>query len=125
MPLPFLIAGAAALAGATVAETAAVGVAAAVLTSDKKKEPTTKTTREQISASDVPDDIRRQVEGSRQVESQNNSQADIYYRMANEFYYGLKGINVNHQVARGLYKKAADAGHEGARRQLHSLIFQY
>ena len=117
--LPFLVAGAAAMMGTSAAGAAAAGVAAAVLTSDKKKAPEAKTSREKISASDVPDDIRRQ------VESQNNSYADTCYRMANEFYYGLKGINVNHQVARGLYKKAADAGHEGARRQLHSLIFQY
>ena len=123
MPLPFLIAGAAALAGATAVETAAVGVAAAVLTSDKKKAPEAKTSREQISASDVPDDVRRQIEGDLRI--QNETDADILYQMGNEYYYGWNGRRVDHLKAKECFKKAKDAGHKGAKQQIYNLIFRY
>ena len=129
MPIPFLIAGAAALAGATAVETAAVGVAAAVLTSDKKKEPEAKTSREKISASDVPDDIRRQIEGSRQVEgSRRSHRTDVkyspqqYYEMGMEYYYGRNGRPINRTTAEVFLRRAAGSGHEAAGRQMRTLF---
>lgn len=124
MPLPFLIAGAAALAGATVAETAAVGVAAAVLTSDNKKKPEVKTTREQISASEVPDDVRRQIEGKSGIRYNDDVKysPEQYYTLANEYYYGY-GRQINRTTAKVFFQRAADAGHEAALRQLKLLRF--
>lgn len=110
MPIPFLIAG------------AAVGVAAAVLSSDKKKEPEAKTTRRQISASDVPDDIRRQIEAGSIPEY--GSPQD-YYQWDNEYYYGWNGRAVDHRKAKECFQRARNAGHEGAKRQIYSLVFQY
>ena len=104
MPIPFLIAG------------VAVGVAAAVLTSDKKKEPEAKTSREKISASDVPKDIRRQIEG------RQNSKADTWCRMANEYYKGLNGRPIDLKLAKEFYKKAANAGNQQAAKKLMKLF---
>ena len=123
MPIPFLIAGAAALAGATAVETAAVGVAAAVLTSDKKKEPEAKTSREKISASDVPEDIRRQVEGSRRSHRTDVKYSpQQYYEMGMEYYYGRNGRPINRTTAEVFLRRAAGSGHEAAGRQMRTLF---
>ena len=140
MPLPFLVAAGAALvggaasagaaavaaaAGATAAEVAGAAVAGAVakeVLGDKKKhEPKTSTKREQISASQVPADIRRQIEGQSTLNF-NNMSAQELYQAGNEFYYGWNGRSVDRIMAHSLYRESASRGHSRAQDQLRKLF---
>ena len=106
MALPWLIAG------------AVIGVVADELLSDDKKELQTSTDRKQISASDVPADIRTQIEGSPTITNEN-----FYndYEKAHNYYYGLNGFQQNKSKAKGLYLRAAQNGNYEAKMQLKKI----
>lgn len=110
--IPWLIAGA---VGAV--------VASAVMDDDKKELQTSKS-REQVSASDVPEEIRRQIEGGTSKNVQSNTEKKIknWYRYANEYYYGLNGESVNYDKAKKFFKLAADAGHYESQKKLRELF---
>lgn len=114
--IPWLIAGA---VGALVASE---------VMDDNKKELQTSKSREQVSASDVPADIRAQIEGrtknfkSKSSLSNNEKKAKNWYRYANEYYYGLNGESVDYSIAKTFFQMAADAGHFEAKKKLRELF---
>lgn len=109
--IPWLIAGA---VGAV--------VASAVMDDDKKELKTDKT-REQVSASDVPEEMRRQIEGGSFSTSSREhfSSAQEYYQAGNEYCYGWNGRHVNKAKAKELYLEASSRGHSGAATQLRNI----
>ena len=64
-----------------------------------------KTEREEISASEVPANIREQIEGEISKKIKN------WYRYANEYFYGLNGEREDKERAKKFYILAAKAGH--------------
>ena len=109
--IPWLIAGA---VGAVVASAAM---------DDNKKELKTDKSHEQVSASDVPADIRAQIEGGNFSASSREyfSSAQEYYQAGNEYCYGWNGRPVNKSKAKELYLEARRRGHDGAANQLRSI----
>ena len=79
-----------------------------------------KTEREEISVFDVPNDIRRKIEGSPAITIEN-----FYsdYEKAENYYYGLNGFPQNRNQAKNFYAKAAKAGNSEARKKLQDLIY--
>ena len=106
--IPWLIAGA---VGALVASE---------VMDDNKKELQTSKSREQVSASEVPEEIRKQIEGQTKNLSPMESAQEIY-DMANNYYYGLNGYKQDKSKAKGLYYKAADKGLWKAKSQLKNI----
>ena len=102
--IPWLIAGA---VGALVASE---------VMDDNKKELQTSKSREQVSASEVPEEIRRQIEGQTKNLSPMES-AQMLYDKANYYYYNQRDT----QKAFELYKEAADKGLWKAKYQLKNI----
>ena len=75
-----------------------------------------KTEREEISASEVPEDIRRQ------IEEKNSPIAENFFKAAENYFYGLKGCLIDRNAAKNLYEKAAEEGHKSARNKLKNLF---
>ena len=99
--IPWLIAG-------------AVGaVVAGAIMDDDKKELKTDKTREQVSASEVPEEIRRQIEGGRSNISSSSPSAKVFYEAEN-YFYGRNGFPVNVYKAKQLYIKAHRMGYTEA-----------
>ncbi|MBR6013430.1 MAG: hypothetical protein IK062_06570 [Selenomonadaceae bacterium] len=109
--IPWLIAGA---VGALVASE---------VMDDNKKELQTSKSREQVSASDVPADIRAQIEGGNFSSNSGEyfSSAQEYYQAGNEYCYGWNGRSVNKSKAKELYLEASSRGHGGAATQLRNI----
>ena len=110
--IPWLIAGA---VGALVASE---------VMDDNKKELQTSKSREQVSASEVPEEIRRQIEGgsSRNYYPSDSDSAETFYQKAQNYYYGLNGYSRNLTIAESFYKRAASAGHYEAKQKLRELF---
>lgn len=106
--IPWLIAGA---VGAV--------VASAVMDDDKKDLQTSKS-REQVSASEVPEEIRRQIEGgsSKNYYPSGSDSAETFYQKAQNYYYGSNGYYKDRLKAKELYLKAAKLGHNRAKNVL-------
>ena len=81
--------------------------------------------REQVSASEVPDDIRAMIEDgnsySKNYYPSELDEAQAIYDAANNYYYGFNGYQQNKSKAKGLYLKAADKGLWKAKNQLKNL----
>ena len=54
-------------------------------------------------------------------ESESLSDPQEIYQKANNYYYGWNGCSKNENKALTLFKKAANAGHEGAQRQINKI----
>ena len=100
-----------------------IGIVADELLSDDKKELQTSTDRKQVSASDVPEDIRRQIEGqTKNFQSNQEKKAKNWFRYANEYYYGLNGEKIDKNQAKKFFEMAANAGHYEAKKKLRELF---
>ena len=101
-----------------------IGIVADELLSDDKKELQTSTDRKQISASDVPADIRAQIEGGGNFSTSSGEyfySAQECYQAGNEYCYGWNGRPVNKSKAKELYLEASSRGHGGAATQLRNI----
>ena len=139
MPIPFIVAGAAifggaaagvgaaaaATAGLTAAEVVgaavASGIAAEMLSDDDKpKNKTSSDGKKKISRSDVPEDVRRQIEGKNQKFS---SQLEEFETKGFGYYYGRDGYIKNHFISKGFLQQAAKLGSVSAQNALKNWKF--
>ena len=85
------------------------------------------TEREEISASEVPADIRRKIESRTKKFSSiiyfpsAEDSAEMICDRANKHYYGLNNYELDKSRAFELYIKAAVKGHSGAKNALKTL----
>ena len=68
-----------------------------------------KTEREEISASEVPADIRRQIDGEKFL-----NYVETIYEKAQNYFYGWNGCPVDNSKALELYIEAKNLGHNKA-----------
>ena len=98
---------------------AAVGAVASSALREEKPPQIIRTEKERMLDSEIPEDVRRQVE---EYDSQSNSNyvssPQDFYQAANEFFYGWNGRKVNKDQAFKLYQRAAEAGHKRAQNKL-------
>ena len=101
---------------------AAVGFGIGVAVSgDDKNEIQTSKKREEISASEVPEDVRRQVEASTSIDARF---ADSYYNSAYYYLTGSNGYPKNLDKSFELFELAARAGHSASKSALRK-YFNY
>ena len=137
MPIPFIVAGAAifggaaagvgaaaaATAGLTAAEVVGAAVASGIageMLSDDDDKKTPSTEKEKISRSDVPEDVRRQIEGKNQKFS---SQIEEFETKGFGYYYERDGYIKNHFISKGFLQQAAKLGSVSAQNALKNWKF--